>query len=436
MDRLPPAALNAASTPEAQPSAWSGTLFAEESGEASLSRRGSIQLVPNAPDVEWINRAALDGRGSWTISQQIELLVSGRLNLDAGPAPPIYTGDQFRADIRELYLKLHPASAVSIDLGRVNDRGGTAFFFSPTDIFKTESAPDEFTIDPGALRDARLGAYMVRGQWLLSRGAVSIAFAPKLAGPTLATETPSGIDLGFSHTNSDDRLLIKGSWRLAPDFAPELDMIHDRFGWRIGANLTRGIRDSVILYAEWTGGRRPSLAGRAYLDAVKAGAAPPGSPPAALGQNVREFENAVAVGGTYTTSSHLFLTIEYDYNQAAFRPKDWAQWFDLAAGGPGNLGPLWYLRGYAQAEQEPLSRHRVDTRVEWDGAGALKPELSALAIVDLEDGSILGQAELDLDLDAHWKAGATVQFGLGSTRSEYGSIPGSAGLLLKIARSF
>lgn len=89
------------------------------------------------------------------------------------------------------------AGATLVEFGRINLRHGTAYGFNPTDVFREGSLRAYTTSDPIALRENRLGTVMLRAQRQVAGGAVSLAFAPKLADEP--SNSPFNLDLGATN---------------------------------------------------------------------------------------------------------------------------------------------------------------------------------------------------------------------------------------------
>ena len=100
--------------------------------------------------------------------------------------------------------------------------------------------------------------------------------------------------------------------------------------------------------------------------------------------------NDLSVGVSYATENRITLNLEYHLHQAGFSPEDWSHWFNTSAQRgfiPGVNAALWYLRSYAQDQQEPIERHAAFVRLDWQDAFVTDLELTALATVNLQDAS-------------------------------------------------
>jgi hypothetical protein len=123
--------------------------------------------------------------------------------------------------------------------------------------------------------------------------------------------------------------------------------------------------------------------------------------------------------------------------QPGFTAQDWRDWFNARAwlcGIPGVDAALWYIRSYAQHRQVPASPHLAFVRADRVDASVPDLELTALANVDLEDGSALVQATADYYLSRTWTIGGPAAFTFGARGSEFGSLPQAGSILLRLAR--
>jgi len=97
---------------------------------------------------------------------------------------------------------------------------------------------------------------------------------------------------------------------------------------------------------------------------------------------------------------------------------------------------LWYIRGYAADQLEPMAMHQVFARADWPKAFVDHLELSGFAFVSLLDGSTLSQITASYYLSDAWTATLSFAGNVGSPRSERGSIPQIANGIAEIIRYF
>ena len=399
-------------------------------------------LVPFPPPTpaSWEDRLFLDSRDEWNLGNNVTLDYSGRFNLRAANDVPFPSHESVRNDLRELFLSWQPTDGTWIDLGRVNVKSGVAVGYNPTDFFRTRAVVEPLTADPTILREDRLGTLMVLGQHVWTGGSFTAAFAPKVTKPTAIY---TNIDLPdfdpmLDRTNAQDRFLLKGSATIANGFSPELLLYHAGDRTQVGTNMTVGIGQQTIAYVEWAGGVRASLIADALAYGRETGTLPKQAPAVIPADTSQYFQNDLSAGFSYTpVDTRLTLNFEYHYHEAGFTPQDWRNWFNAAAQHgniPGVDAALWYIRSYAQDQQEPETRHSAFVRADWTDAFVTDLEITALANVNLQDGSGLVQATADYYLSSAWTIGGQASVTFGGRRSEFGSLPQAAGILLRLVR--
>jgi hypothetical protein len=311
------------------------------------------------------------------------------------PAEP--DKDHALNSLREAYVSWSDARARwAADLGRVNVRLGTAYGYNPTDFFRDGSLRAYTTADPIALRHNRMGTVMLRGQHLWQGGSVSLAYSPKLA------DNPSGdaFSLDLGSTNSRNRgLLVLGlqaSERVSGQFALYKD---DGLNPQPGASLSALVSDAVVAYAEWSAGREPSLADRAW---------------GVSGHEVSG--NRFAAGFTFTAPTKTSLTFEVQGNGFALSQSDWDA---AAATDPALLGA--YLRE-AQRRQDLPSRRGWMVYASQPDLGLKNLDLTAFWQQNPGDGSHVAW----LELRHHWarvELALQLQDNVGNSTSVYGILP-------------
>ncbi len=95
---------------------------------------------------------------------------------------------------------------------------------------------------------------------------------------------------------------------------------------------------------------------------------------------------------------------------------------------------LWFIRGYANDQQEPVTQHQAFVRASWPRAFTTELELSAFAFVSLLDGSVLSQVSANYYLSDAWTVSAYGSANLGQGRSERGSFPQRGNVIFQVTR--
>ena len=104
--------------------------------------------------------------------------------------------------------------------------------------------------------------------------------------------------------------------------------------------------------------------------------------------------------------------------------------------GPGapTSSEVWFTRGYAADQQEPVARSAVFARAAWQNAFTKHLNLSGFAAADLRDASGLAQFSADYNVSAQWTVGLLTDVYFGARRSDFGSLPQKVNALLWMTR--
>lgn len=353
-----------------------------------------------------VRRGSLDLVWDLKLGTQWRAVFSDRLD----DMHPVDAGERSTLNsVREAFVGWQDeAGRFAADLGRVNLRYGPAYGYNPTDYFREGSSRAVTTADPLALRENRLGTVMLRGQWLWPGGSASLALAPKLREH--ASRGSFSADLGA--TNHADRVLLALGAQAADAVSLQAFAFHERgVGAQLGASGTALLGEATVAFFEWSGGRGlDPLA--ASLDKVK---------------RVRTRQQAV-VGATYTTTTRLSLTAEFEYNGFALDKAAWQT--ALATHGLPAMGAYLYE---IQRRQDVASRRAAMLYVTQKDAGLKNLDLTALVRYNLLDRSRFVWAEARyhfarVDLALQW------QGNLGGALTEYGAQPGRS--LVQVLAAF
>ena len=395
--------------------------------------------VPLPASYDWQDRLLLDLRRDWRIRQDLRLILSNRLNVRKEPDLPFPDHEDVVTDFREAYISWQPTDSSYLDFGRINFKNGIALGYNPTDYFKTRAVTEPLSADPTVLREDRLGTAMLRLQEIWQQGTLTVAYAPRLHRPSAiySNDDLPSFNPMFDRTNAHDRVLVKGSYDFGDNLDPEVLLYREDGRTQLGANLSVTVGQSVVTYVEWSGSQRPNLITDALDYGRSTGTLPPGAPSVLPTTSNKSFKSELAIGASYTTTGNVTLNLEYHLNQAGFSGRDWSDWFAAGAGqsaGSPVAQQLWYIRGYAQDQQQQNTEEMLFLRADWVDAFGLKLEFTGFGVVDLHDrsGEIQGAAAYYLS-DA-WTLGAQLTRNFGAARSDFGSLPTSYSVLFSLRR--
>jgi len=416
-----------------------GKVFAEEAFSLWSPARRVLVAYPASLLLDWQNRTSLDVAVQWRALPRLTLTLSDRLNLFEQDGRKLVTADAVRNDLREASATWQPSGDYYLEAGRINVRNGAALGFNPTDFFKTRTLLGQASLDPSVIRQNRLGTLMARAQNLWAWGSTSIVYAPKLAEPSQVSESARvGIDPRFDATNAAHRVLCTLSLEVL-DLSPQLLGYFELHRSKLGVNVTRSIGNAVVAYAEWAAGPEQNLIARAVDFGIRTGTLRPPLPTLPKTEVRTSLRNDLASGFSWTVATAVTFNVEYHFHQGGFTRSDWRNWFDLgsAAGAPASqAGALWFVRGYASDQQEPVSKHQMFVRASWPRAIGPDLELSGFAFISLLDGCVLGQLSANYYVSGSWTASAYASANVGDSRSERGSIPQRGNLTLELTRYF
>lgn len=382
-------ALQLQSDPEAAPPQGSATTSKAffEGGVGWMDQRYGL-----GSETLW--RAALDGRYATRLMPSLLGAVSARLDWSD---PPYARIDGAVFSLREAYLGWQDDTAGTVvEAGRVTLRESPGYGYNPTDFFRDNSLRVFSAVDPGTLRDYRMGVVMARVQRLGASGSVAAVYAPKLAdGPS-----DDSFSFDWGATNSVGRGQVSLSYRPSQTISTEL-LIYKEAGFdpRVGASVSALLSDAVVAHAEGTYSREPTLIDRAL--AIEGG---------------NESRPRANLGLSYTTTTRLSLTAEIHYNGFAL---DRAGWKSLQASGL-DAQAAYYTT--ALALQDNAAREALFFYAVQRDLGLKNLDLTAMLRVNLTDDSRL----VWVDLTYRWPKVDLSLRGLsnqGTAGSEYGFAP-------------
>jgi hypothetical protein len=395
----------------------------------------TVAVPSSSKNLDWADRISFDTQTGWFLNGRdtLALHVSDRLSVTAGEGVS-FPREALRNDLREAYVTWDAPDDAYLEAGRINLRSGVALGYNPTDFFRSRTAVATASADPSNARENRLGTTMIRGQKLWDFGSLVVAYAPRLTARTpLWAGSRDGFGPHFDFTNADHRFFV--SFDLSSvALNPQISLYHAGGRTKAGLNFSYPLGQSVIAYAEWSGGKAPNL----IADAIAYGKATstlpafvPALPPTGSG---RAFQNDVAAGASWTGTDKITINLEYHYSSAAMSGRDWRNWFAIGEASPSSAGELWYVRGYASAMQVPASRHRIFLRADWQDAFVVNLDIGAIAFVNPRDGSGMAQVYAGYDISDHWSVSGYVSGYFGGSRTEWGSMAGTASYSIRLAR--
>jgi hypothetical protein len=401
-------------------------------------RGASASALPDADSApSWRARTDLDMQESMMLADAWSLTIGNRFNLQHAKGGSGGFSSLVRNDLRELYVTRAQPDHM-LDIGRINIRGGVAAAYNPTDYFRERSVVERVSLDPSVLRENRLGTVALRAQKLYRDGALMAVISPRLK-PRAPTDLngETGLNPQLGRTNASSRVLLRGNYRIAPDFDPEISLFSGDGETQLGLSLTRAVSERITAYVEWSGGRRESSVARAYGDGVDEGRFPPNFRPAFPYSSGKAFRSDLALGFTAPLTADMDFATEYSFHQAGFSSRDWRNWFALAQSEDSRVqGQLSYIRAHALDLQEPLGRHYFFTRFEWRNALARDVTLVHLNMMNLQDHSSLQQLTLRWDVLPNLSLSVIGMAALGASKSEHGSGLIERSLLFSVAHYF
>ncbi|WP_131277956.1 hypothetical protein [Hylemonella gracilis] len=367
--------------------AWAQAMDRRETqGEADQLGRAVLDFRREGP---------IGGGGRWVLSDRLEAVEYTDGGKDADGVR--------RNALREVYISVQASPSWFVDAGRINLRQGVGLGYNPSDYLRENAVVMRSSQNPAALRENRLGAVMLRAQWLDDLGSAQLALLPQLSDADRFDDDTWAV--GLERTNRHGAALLRLSPRTGERLALDLTgFAREGDAPQIGSNLSWTATDALLLQLEWSGGRRTPVP---TVDAAR-----PRDP---------RWFNRVAAGASWTTPPGLVLSVEQHYAGDALTGADWQDW--RAATGPA-AGRQGALRQDLQERQDLLTRRYGFARLGWDRAlGLASLDLSAFVRRNTADGSAFWQAE------AVWHAGELWDLGLQHTRStgagnsEFGAAP-------------
>lgn len=378
------------------PSMSTAATVAPSSLRVSLEAAALLAQLQPSGGSDSGRRLSLDLRWTGKLAEGWRFGVSNRLD----DIDPVLAGQRrTRNQLREAYVGWEADSGQHrLELGRLNQRHGPGYGYTPTDYFRLGATRSVVTADPIALRENRSGTFMLRASQSWNGGGASVAWAPRV---THSPQRQAGTwSLDLAATNPVDRILITANTKFSERWNGEA-LLLTTAGQdpRAGLNVTGLIGDATVLHAEWSSARTSQL-----LDA-------------ALGMpGTRERHQQASLGVTYSLATGLVVTAEAAFNGAGLNRAGWRQLF-----GQGPV-PVANLFGITQSDQELASRRAWLLYASQKGLLLKQLDLTAFIRQNALDRSHLAWVELR----HHWpKFDVAIQWqrSSGQRDTEYGALP-------------
>jgi hypothetical protein len=386
--------------------------------EAAQRRAGSA-------DAE---RLSLDVNDNSRLASTLSFVFGDRLDVDWAGA---WNAAEEVNTLKQAFLSWQLQTGSLLDAGRINARQGVAYGYNPTDFFRADALRTVDSLDPGSLRDDRLGTVMIRGEQLWDGGAATALYAPRIA------EKPSSAPLSpdFGATNAQGRWLVSLTQRITADFSPQWLLFGTDSGMpQAGVDATALLGSSTVAFLEASSGRSRSLLSQALAQpaVVRSPLSSPSLSQPPLSQplpypsspypvltpapQTESLHSRVSAGFTYSAPNKLSVTLEYEYDGAALGRGGW----NALRNGP--LEVYGVYRNFANAQQELPTQQALFVYASWNDLIVRHLDATAFVRVDLIDRSRLPWTELRY----HWShidAALRWQDYVGGATTEYGAAP-------------
>lgn len=323
------------------------------------------------------------------------MVVADRIDRNFQSADATGIGSYTVNTFKEGYLSWHPDGTYIVDAGRINARYGVALGYNPTDFFRSGAVRSIVSVDPNSLRENRLGTVMLRAQTLLSGGAITAIYAPKIE----RTPSSAPFSADFGATNQHSRWLVSGSRQFSENLNPQF-LLFGGAGQQVqaGLNLSALLNRSTVGYVEWSGGSNHDLFDNATGT-----------------NNGASFRQRAATGLTFTTTNKMSLTAEYQYNGAGLSKSQWATL------GTDALANYFRYRTEIADLQELPTRTALFFFGTWQDAFMTHLDLRGMVRYNAADRSRLNWVEARYHL-SHADAALQFQQNAGSRGSEFGAL--------------
>ncbi len=394
--------------------------------------------LPAQNNAGWSNLTRLGLRGDSPVGKKVSFKTDMLLNAYTREGESFTTSDDLRLDIKEAYISWHQSPTQFLDVGRINIKNGVATGFNPTDYFKVGTVLDRNTEDVSQLRDARLGALLIKAQKLWDGGSLTVLASPEISDSKDRWYSDEEIT-GMNLHKSNDRSRALAKLTLSNDFSPEMIYYNEAGKHNLGVNISRVFSKQWFAYAEWNIGQRRNLLDKAFLDLRDTNQLSPTISQQFPRDYGEYYQQQLALGASYTSTSNITSKLEYHYNEAGLSKTDKNKWIDLgrtAQNDPATTGQLLSVRGTAQTYGEPLGKHSLFLHSTWTDAAINNLDLTALVKTNLDDNSWLTQLELAYTPNTNTELSLRYAKYNGDKESIYGSLDQEQTVSFQLGYSF
>jgi hypothetical protein len=210
--------------------------------EANYNKQKSSLLNPNmdfSTDKKYYNRMIFDLESKLFLGKYFDLSFHDQATWKWQEKEK-FDKSETKNYLQELFLTARIFDTLIIDAGRENIISGVAYGWNPTDYMLGASI--SANPDPRALREQRLGAYLVKASMFFDFGQITALYSPKIAN---------------INTNTSERQLYKISGRPFDNLTLELlffnGVASQNYGKKrnsLGSNIEFMLTDDLILHFE------------------------------------------------------------------------------------------------------------------------------------------------------------------------------------------
>jgi hypothetical protein len=391
--------------------------------EANYNKSKSSLLNPNrdfSSDKNYYNRMIFDLDSKLFLGKYFDLIFHNQATWKWQEKEKI-NNTETKNYLQELFLSARIYDTLIIDAGRENIISGVAYGWNPTDYML--SASISANPDPRALREQRLGAYLVKASLFLDFGQITALYSPKI----------DNVD-----TNTSSRQLYKISAKPFDTLTTEVLFFHgssSRFTSEkrnsVGSNIEFTLTDDLILHFEGSATKgsdmhtveSSKLYGTGYYDYV---------------QRKDKIYTKAILGMNYTLPDLHNVILEFYYNGEGYSRKEWDYYFSMLEKSkerydssvyetpPGSgFNPYYLYLNIANSTTQisRMSRYYLFLMLSKQNIFIDNLEYRFFSSLNLYDRSSLLNLNAEYSFVNNFKTGIIYSYYLGEDKSEFGLSP-------------